>query len=95
VRRLLAILLTLAFLALATGVFAHLHDLQHRDDATAHDEEACVVHAQLRAPLLASGWVPLLVCLGTFVAFLSLITPPLVSQRLIFRLDCRGPPACS
>jgi hypothetical protein len=59
-----------------------------------HDESNCDLHAQLHVPLLAAGWVPLLVCLGLFVAFLTLLAPPLVSQRPLLRLDCRGPPAC-
>ena len=59
-----------------------------------HDESNCRVHALLRAPALSSGYVPLLVCLGLFVAFLTQLTPPLLPQRAVFRIDCRGPPAC-
>ena len=41
---------------------------------------------------LSVGWVPLLICLGLFVAFLTLLTPQLASQRVAIRIDCRGPP---
>lgn len=59
-----------------------------------HDETNCDLHAQLNAPLMHATAVPLLVFLGLFVAFLTLLAPPLVTQRVITRLDCRGPPAC-
>jgi len=59
-----------------------------------HDESNCAVHAQLHMPFLAMGWVPLLVCLGLLLAFLTLLAPPLVSIRPLLQLDCRGPPAC-
>ncbi len=59
-----------------------------------HDESNCLIHAQLHMPLLSAGWVPLLVCLGIFVAFLTLLSTPLVSHRMPVCLVCRGPPAC-
>jgi hypothetical protein len=60
--------------------------------APIHDESNCFVHAQLHIARLAGGWVPLLVLLGLFVAFLTQIPAPLFSQRQLFRIDCRGPP---
>ena len=102
-RRLPSIVLLLTFLAFGSGVAAHLHNLQHaradaklHDDrpAPAHDESNCVTHAQLHSPLLAMTWVSLLVSLGLFVAFLSLLAPLLVPQGSEIRLDCRGPPSC-
>ena len=57
-----------------------------------HDETNCAVHAQLHMPISIVGWVPLLVSLGLFVAFLSLLTPPLVSCPVRLRIACRGPP---
>lgn len=57
-----------------------------------HDETNCFLHALLHLPLMLAGWVPLLVCLGLFVAFLTLLSHPLVSLRIPTRLDCRGPP---
>jgi hypothetical protein len=59
-----------------------------------HDETNCDLHAQLSAPLMHSAVVPLLVFLGLLVAFLTQLAPPLVTQRVITRLDCRGPPPC-
>jgi hypothetical protein len=59
-----------------------------------HDDSNCDIHAQLHLPLLAVAWVPLLICLGLLVAFLTEIATQLVSQRLPLCLDCRGPPAC-
>jgi hypothetical protein len=60
--------------------------------APIHDESNCFVHAQLHIARLPVAWIPLLILLGLFVAFLTLIAPPLVSQRQLFRIDCRGPP---
>ncbi len=57
-----------------------------------HDESNCFVHAQLHLARMPVAWVPLLILLGLFVAFLTQIASPLVSQRQIFRIDCRGPP---
>lgn len=105
-RRLPSILLLLCFLALGTGLALYLHDLQHdRADAAAvtgskrshhapiHDENNCQFHAALRAPALSQGWTPLLISLGLFVGFLTLLAPPLLSQQRWARIDCRGPPA--
>jgi hypothetical protein len=59
-----------------------------------HDESNCRLHALLHAPIFSAGYLPLLVCLGFFVAFLTQISPPLLPQRAFFRIDCRGPPVC-
>jgi hypothetical protein len=37
-------------------------------------------------------WVPTLICLGLFVAFLTLLDKPLISRPVPVRIDCRGPP---
>ena len=66
----------------------------HPAPAPGHDESNCDIHAQLQAPLVAAGWVPVLVCLGLFVAFLTLLSPRLTPQRVPLRTDCRGPPVC-
>ncbi len=63
-------------------------------DPPQHDESNCPVHAQLHIPFISAGWVPLLVCLGLFAAFLTLLPAPRVPHRSPVRLDCRGPPAC-
>jgi hypothetical protein len=60
--------------------------------APIHDESNCFVHAQLHIARLPVIWVPLLVLLGLFVAFLTQIAVPLISQRQLLRIDCRGPP---
>ena len=60
-----------------------------------HDETNCFVHAQLAQPMIGTGVVQLLVCLGLFVAFLTLLPDSLVSRRVPARLDCRGPPSVS
>ena len=58
------------------------------------DDNNCKTHAQLHQPVSATGWTPLLVFLGLYVAFLTLLSPEPVSRRPLLRLDCRGPPAC-
>jgi hypothetical protein len=62
-------------------------------DAPHHDESNCPVHAQLHIPFIAAGWVPVLACLGLFVAFLTLLPAERVSHCAVTRIDCRGPPA--
>jgi hypothetical protein len=67
----------------------------HPDDHPAgplHNDTNCRTHAILHSPLLTGGWVPLLVFLGLFVAFLTLLPRSLTSLRLPLRIDCRGPP---
>jgi hypothetical protein len=62
-------------------------------DRPLHDETNCELHASLAAPIVSAGFVPLLICLGLFVAFLTQVEPPLDPQRTPARVDCRGPPA--
>ena len=79
----------------------YLHERDHaREDAAAgmphqqHDENICALHAQMRSPIVsAAAWVPLLVCLGLFIAFLTLLDEQPIYSRPTTRLDCRGPPA--
>lgn len=59
-----------------------------------HDETNCEIHAQLHTGFLVAGWVPVLVFLGLFVAFLTLLLPEPVSHRPLLCLDSRGPPVC-
>ena len=58
-----------------------------------HDETNCELHALLRAPIVSAGPVAVLICLGLFVAFLTMVEPPLASRRVPLRCDCRGPPS--
>ena len=62
------------------------------DHAPPHDDSNCQIHSQLHLAGFAPGWVPLLICLGVFVAFLTLLSPPLTGQQVVFALPCRGPP---
>jgi hypothetical protein len=66
----------------------------HHDDEGGpdHEHEPCGLCVDLHRPVIGAGWVPLLVCLGLFVAFLSLLAPQLAPQRVGRRVDCRGPP---
>jgi hypothetical protein len=98
-RRAIGILLLLAFLGLGSGLLEYLHNLEHlREDAAAgtheeHDDSNCPVHRQLHLPLISAAAVPLLICVGLFVAFLTLLASQPSSHRPLVRLDCRGPPA--
>lgn len=58
-----------------------------------HDESNCDIHGQLHVPLMAAAWVPLLILLGLFVAFLTMLAPIAVEQSVPSCLGCRGPPA--
>jgi hypothetical protein len=103
-RRAPAIILLTGFLFLGTGLLEALHLrvhlLEHANakllgedpDQTEQHETHCALCYQLHLPTVNSGWVPLLVCLGLLVAFLTLLAPPLAPQRVALRVDCRGPP---
>jgi hypothetical protein len=78
---------------------AHAHRHDHHEgegdeDAPPvhHDESNCHLHAMLRAPIMSGGWVPLLVGLGLFVAFLTMLPRGLEGRHAPTRIDCRGPP---
>jgi hypothetical protein len=77
----------------AAGGGHHSHG-PHRHDHHPHNESNCATHALLSAPLLAATAVPVLVERGLFVAFLTLLSPPVAQIRLPARIDCRGPPLC-
>src|SRR5438552_6021856 len=101
VRRLTGAILVVLFLALGSGVMEFAHQREHaREDARdakpphhQHDESNCSVCAMVRAPIVSTGWTPLLVCLGLFVAFLTLLIEQPTLHHPLTRLDCRGPPA--
>ena len=67
----------------------------HPSHPPVHDPADCFTHAQLNLPMMQSGYVPLLVCLGLFVAFLTSMPAPVMSRRPVLLLDCRGPPVSS
>jgi heme A synthase len=105
VQRLAAIVLATCFAALGTGALRFAHDASHAyadarhpegsGSVPQHDETNCDLHALLNAPLMHAGAVPLLVLLGLFVAFLTVLAPQPVSVRVLSRIDCRGPPSCA
>ena len=69
-------------------------DHHQHDHSPLGDPADCFVHAKLNLPMLQGGYVPLLVCLGLYVAFLtSLPAPAIRSRRPSLLLDSRGPPA--
>jgi hypothetical protein len=45
-------------------------------------------------PLLAGGWVLVLVWLGLFATFVTIRDESAVPFLQPHRIDCRGPPAC-
>jgi hypothetical protein len=111
VRRLIAILQLLVFLAVASGAAGALHQQQHHhtgarssvvgvsshitsgDSDPDGDEGHCQLCFDLHAAAIAVSWIPLLVCLGLLITFLTELPSRLPSPRIPDRLDCRGPPA--
>jgi hypothetical protein len=63
--------------------------LPHQD----HDENNCPICVTLHMQIAVAGYVPLLICLGLLLAFLSLITPPLFARPVPVWIESRGPPA--
>jgi hypothetical protein len=61
-------------------------------DSHTGDADGCELCAHLHVGRISSGWVPVMICLGVFVAFLTQLSPRLAPQRVAARIDCRGPP---
>ncbi len=101
-QRLAAFVLCIVFTALGSGLLLHVHNEAHAaedaagssPDAAHHDSSNCDLHGALNLPVLSGGFIPVLIALGLFVAFISQLTPTWVSAFAFRRLDCRGPPAC-
>lgn len=105
-RRITTIVLLCTFAATGSGLLRYLHLLEHLGeqaqrgqgqalvvpDGEGHDEHNCATCMNLQIPLSAAGYTPVLISLGLIVAFLSILAPPLVSQRNLASIDCRGPP---
>ncbi len=91
-QRVLVALLLACLLGMSTGAVSYWHESAHAH-ATVQDEDHCAVHATLTAPSLPASYVPLLVSLGLFIAFLSELQLAMPARRPAFRIDCRGPPA--
>ena len=92
-RRAATVTLIMLFAALGSGAMLHVHNDDAAAHAAQHDEEKCLVHALLGGPMLAEGVTPLLVRLGLFVAFLTMLASQPALAKVLTRLDCRGPPA--
>jgi hypothetical protein len=103
VRRFGAILLVLASAAIGSGLLLHVHNLAHAaEHVDVHgehhpvpaDSRTCDLHGKLTAPVIATGFTPVLIALGLFIAFLTQLSPAWVCAFAHRRLDCRGPPVC-
>jgi hypothetical protein len=71
----------------------HDHAPSHAPShAPPHDESNCFVHAMLKLPMLGPGHVPVLVLIGTFIAFLTSLPVAVRCRRPVLLLDSRGPP---
>ena len=97
VRRIVAIVVLSSIALLATGGGEFVHNLAHHHEESGefgdHDESNCVLHMQLRAPLMLESAVAALVIAGLFVAFLTLLPQQRVAQLVTAHIPCRGPPA--
>ncbi len=97
-----ASILIVAFAALGSGLLLHVHNAAHaaehahvEGDAHEHppiDTSTCDLHGKLTLPMLSAGFMPALIALGLFIAFLTQLTPAWDSAFAHIRLDCRGPP---
>ncbi len=92
-RRAATITLIVLFALLGSGAMLHVHNDDVAAQGDHHDEQHCLVHALLGGPMLAEGVTPLLICLGLFVAFLTILAWQPAIHHVLTRLDCRGPPA--
>jgi hypothetical protein len=105
VQRVVGMILLVVFAATGSGLLKYLH---LREDAAAatqplanssialphedHDENNCPVCMTLHMQIAVAGYVPLLICLGLLLAFLSLITPPPFTRPVPVWIESRGPP---
>lgn len=93
---------------MSSGLMKYVHELEHlgapgvqaagmqlaqTPDKPGHDENDCAVCVTLHAPLSFTGYTPVLVFLGLFVAFLTLLPRPFTSVRVPLVLESRGPPS--
>jgi hypothetical protein len=108
VHRIIGALLLAIFAATQSGGLNYLHLQEHlaaghamRQRVTLgipwpidhHDERACPVCMTLHMPLsAAAGYIPLLICLGLLLAFLSLLSPRPATPQAFAWIESRGPP---
>lgn len=106
--RFVAAILIACYLALGSGAMERWHNAQHAADDAAqlsvasgaqlpipvsdHNDTNCSIHAQLHFSTAVVAWVPLLICLGLFVAFLTMLPQPIPVARYFHVVSCRGPP---
>jgi hypothetical protein len=57
-----------------------------------HNDSNCAIHAQLHFSTSIVAWVPLLICIGLFVAFLTMLPRPIPVAHYFHFVSCRGPP---
>jgi hypothetical protein len=57
-----------------------------------HDDYNCSFHWQIHVSTMAVGWVPLLILLGLFLAFLTMLPVQLPVYQRMLVISCRGPP---
>ena len=103
-RRLTGIILIVIFAAIGSGLIQFLHLQEHAAASVAsaspilqpwqagHDEENCLSCLTLHMQFSAGNAMPLLICLGLAMAFLTMLAPRLTPQAIPARIDCRGPP---
>ena len=107
-QRIIAIALLAVFAATGSGWLNYLHLQEHISPRTCafstlslstptggdHDENNCPTCLTLHVCFAASGYVPLLICLGLLVAFLSLLAPRPITRQALVWIESRGPPVC-
>lgn len=106
-RRATGILLLISLFGATSGLLRYIHLQEHVHGAVVsadnrvslrtpgeagHDEESCLICVTLHMPMAGSGYTPLLVFLGLFIAFLTLLTHTLAPQRVCRATYSRGPP---
>lgn len=104
-QRAVGIILLAVFAATGSGLLKYLHlredaasaphllpqssiSLPHED----HDESNCPICMTLHMQIVVTGYVPLLICLGLLLAFLSLLTSQPSTRMALIWIECRGPP---
>ena len=104
VQRLTGLILIVVFAAIGSGVIQFLHLQEHAAASVAsespilqpsqpgHDEDNCLSCLTLHMQFSGGNAMPLLICLGLAMAFLTMLAPRLTPQAIPARIDCRGPP---
>ena len=57
-----------------------------------HNDTNCAIHGLIHFSTSVVAWVPLLICLGLFIAFLTMLPRPIPVARYFHFVSCRGPP---